>query len=555
MEIDPVTLEIVKGSLVAVTDEMGIALMKAAYSPNIKTRKDHTCSLFDDKLQMVAQTAHQIGHLGAFPYIIKMVMAEHRVEDLRPGDQIIVNDPYRGGTHLPDIIMIAPAFHQGRLWGYVANLAHHSDVGGMAPGSMPGTATEIYQEGIRIPAVKLFRAGELQEELLKTILANVRTPEERKGDLAAQVAANNLGMRRLEELIGRHGFDGLHSLCDSLLSYTERRMRAEIARVPDGTYEGVDYLDDDGITDDPIKIAVRIEKRGDEMVLDFSETDAQRRGPTNCTLYQAMSLVMYTLRCLTDPDIPQNEGCYRPLRLVIPPGRALNARFPAACAAGWEISRRIIDAVSRAMAQALPHRVTAGSNGAMNQFSWGGINPATGDPFAYYETNGGGFGARPEKDGMDGVHSVSNTLNTPIEELELAYPVFVERYALREGSEGAGTHRGGLGITREMRFLTDVTLSIISDRERFHPWGVAGGEDALGSDFRVLSAGGDRRLRTKTVTRLTAGEVLSINTAGGGGYGSPGGRDPGAVARDVADGKVSPVRARDVYGDTLPPRS
>ncbi len=547
MEIDPVTLEILKGSLVAITDEMGIALMKAAYSPNIKTRKDHTCSLFDHRQEMVAQTAHQIGHLGAFPYILKAVMKEHRPEEMRPGDQIVVNDPYRGGTHLPDIIMIAPIFHQGKLWGYVANLAHHSDVGGMAPGSMPGTATEIYQEGIRIPAVKLFREGVLQEELLKTILANVRTPEERKGDLAAQVAANNLGARRVQELIDRYGFDELHAYSAALIDYTERRMRSEIARIPDGVYVGVDYLDDDGITDDPIKIAVRLEKRGDEITFDFSETDPQRRGPTNCTEYQAMSLVMYTLRCLTDWDIPQNEGAYRPLKLVIPKGRALNARFPAACAAGWEISRRIIDVVSRALAQAMPQRVPAGSNGAMNQFAWGGTNPETGEPFAYYETNGGGFGARPMKDGMDGVHSVSNTLNTPIEELELFYPVFVERYALREGSEGAGRYRGGLGITREIRFLADVTLSIISDREKFHPWAVAGGQEAKGSDFHVLSEEGKRLLRTKTITRLRAGEILSINTAGGGGYGDPRERDPEAVARDVADGKVSPERARGVY--------
>jgi N-methylhydantoinase B len=548
MQTDPVLLEILKGSLVAVTEEMGIALMKASYSPNIKTRKDHTCCLFDDRLEMVAQTAHQIGHLGAFPYILKTVMREHRVEDLRPGDQIIVNDPYRGGTHLPDIIMIAPLFYEDRLWGYVANLAHHSDVGGMSPGSMPGTATEIFQEGIRIPAVKLFREGVLQEELLKTILANVRTPDERRGDLAAQVAANNLGIRRTHELIRRYGFDGLHRHCIDLIDYAERRMRAEIAKIPDGTYTGVDYLDDDGITDEPIKIAVRLEKRGEEITLDFSETDPQRRGPTNCTEYQAMSLVMYTLRCLTDPDIPQNEGTYKPLRLIIPKGRALNARFPAACAAGWEISRRTIDSVSRALAQAIPDRVPAGSSGAMNQFSWGGTNPETGEPFAYYETNGGGFGARPTKDGMDGVHSVSNTLNTPIEELELFFPLFVERYALREGSEGAGKYRGGLGLTREIRFLTDVTLSIISDRAKFLPWPLAGGQEASGSDFYVLSGASRRDLRTKTVTRLEAGDVLSINTSGGGGYGDPGERDPDAMARDVADGKVSPERAREVYG-------
>lgn len=547
MQLDPVTLEILKGQFRAITDEMGVALQKASYSPNIKTRKDHTCSLFDARLEMVAQTAHQIGHLGAFPYIIKTTMREHRVEDLRPGDQIIVNDPYRGGTHIPDIIMLAPIFVGDRLWGYVANLAHHTDVGGMTPGSMPGNATEIYQEGLRIPSVKLFRAGELQQDILKLILANVRMPEERKGDLAAQVAANNLGARRVVQLAERYGFDTLSAYATELIAYAERRMRAELARIPDGEYVGVDYLDNDGVDDEPVRIAVRIIKRGDSLTLDFSDSAPQRRGPTNCTYYQTMSLVMYTLRCLTDPDIPQNEGIYKPVRLIVPEGRALNAQFPAAVAAGWEISRRTIDAICRALQPVLPDRVPAGSNGAMNQFSFGGRR-LDGSHYAYYETHGGGFGARPTKDGMDGVHSVSNTLNTPVEELELCYPLVVRRYALRVGSEGAGRYRGGLGLTRELEFLTDATLSVISDREVHRPWGIAGGHDAAGSDFAVISGGERRRLGTKAVTHLRAGDRLIINTAGGGGFGPPAARDPAAVARDVADGKVTPERARAVYG-------
>jgi N-methylhydantoinase B len=542
-----VTLEILKGQFRAITDEMGVALQKASYSPNIKTRKDHTCSLFDARLEMVAQTAHQIGHLGAFPYIIKTTMREHRVEDLRPGDQIIVNDPYRGGTHIPDIIMLAPIFIGERLWGYVANLAHHTDVGGMTPGSMPGNATEIYQEGLRIPSIKLFRAGELQHDVLKLILANVRMPEERKGDLAAQVAANNLGARRVAQLVARYGFETLSSYAAELIAYAERRMRAELARIPDGEYTGVDYLDNDGVDDEPVRIAVRITKQGDSLTLDFSDSAPQRRGPTNCTYYQTMSLVMYTLRCLTDPDIPQNEGIYKPVRLIVPEGRALNARFPAAVAAGWEISRRTIDAICRALQPALPDRVPAGSNGAMNQFSFGGRR-LDGSQYAYYETHGGGFGARPTKDGMDGVHSVSNTLNTPVEELELFYPLVVRRYALRVGSEGAGRYRGGLGLTRELEFLTDATLSVISDRELHRPWGIGGGHDAAGSDFAVVSRGERRRLGTKAVLRLRAGDLVQINTAGGGGWGPPAERDHEAIARDVADGKVTLERAREVYG-------
>jgi N-methylhydantoinase B len=307
-------------------------------------------------------------------------------------------------------------------------------------------------------------------------------------------------------------------------------------------------MDNDGITDVPIKIAVTIRKRGDGIQLDFSESDEQRRGATNCTYYQAMSLVMYTLRCLTDPDIPQNEGPYKPLNLIIPKGKGLNAKFPAACAAGWEISRRTIDAVSRALIQAIPRRVPAGSCGAMNQFAFGGKR-LDGTPYTFYETNGGGFGARPTKDGMDGVHAVSNTLNTPIEEIELVYPLIVERYALREGSDGPGEHRGGLGLTRELRFLTDATLSIIGDREKFKPWGVDGGQDAAGCDFYALSPDGQRRpLGTKNITALKAGDLLSINTAGGGGYGDPNCRPRELVAKDVEDGKVSETRAQEVYG-------
>lgn len=545
--VDPITLEIVKGSLVAVTDEMGVSLQRSAYSPNIKHRQDYTCALFSADQELIAQTAHQIGHLGAFPYIIKTTLKEHRQEELLPGDQIICNDPYRGGTHTPDIIMIAPVFCDGRLWGYVGNLAHHADVGGIAPGSMPGNATEIYQEGLRMPSVKLLRGGELQADLLKMILANVRTPDERKGDLLAQIAANNLGERRLKDLIGRYGADPLAAYARELVGYAERRMRAELAKIPDGEWSGVDYMDNDGLSDEPIKIAVTIRKRADEITLDFSDSDDQRGGATNCTYYQSMSLVMYTLRCLTDPDIPQNEGCYKPVNLVIPSGKGLNAKFPAATAAGWEISRRTIDAVCRALIQAIPERVPAGSCGAMNQFAFGGQR-LDGTPYTFYETNGGGFGARPTKDGMDGVHAVSNTLNTPIEEIELVYPVRVERYALREDSEGPGEHRGGLGLTRELRFLTDATLSVIGDREKFKPWGVDGGGDAAGCDFYALTADGKRPLGTKTVTKLKAGDLLSINTAGGGGYGDPKRRPRALIERDVADGKIAPERARAEYG-------
>jgi len=546
--VDPITLEIMKGAFKAITDEMGIALQKASYSPNIKTRMDHTCSIFDGTRQLLAQTAHQIGHLGAMPFIIKSVLNEHPPETWRPGDGVLVNDPYRGGTHIPDIILVSPVFHGDRLWGFVASLAHHSDVGGMAPGSMAGTAHEIFQEGLRIPSIHLLREGKIQEEMLKFILANVRTPEERKGDLAAQIAANNLGIRRLQELLRRYGPDRLQEIGTEILDYTERRMRAAIATIPDGVFRGEDFMDDSGNSDKPIRLAATITVRGDGLTIDFTGTDPQVHGPTNASFYMTMSLVMYTLRCLTDPDIPQNEGCYRPVNLVIPEGACLNCTFPTAVAAGWEIARRTIDVLCRAFLPAIPAKVPAGSCGAMNQVSFGGMNPVTGEPFAYYETHGGGFGARRTKDGMDGVHSVSNTLNTPIEELELFYPLTVERYGLRENSEGAGRLRGGLGLMRELTFHSDVTLSIIADRAKFKPWGIDGGHDAEGQRYAVVGPEGERRLGTKVMTRLKAGETLRIWTAGGGGCGEPHQRDRALVKRDVADGKVSLERARTIYG-------
>jgi len=548
MKYNPVKLEILKNSFKGITEEMGIALKKASYSPNIKTREDHTCSIFNNKMDMVAQTAHQIGHLGAFPHILKQTMKEHRVEDLKPGDMIVLNDPYRGGAHLPDIIVISPVFFESRLWGFVANLAHHSDVGGIAPGSVPGNTTEIFQEGIRIPSVMLFKKGVLQEDIFKMILANVRTPEERKGDLNAQIAANNLGIRRILELIDKYGFDELLFYADESINYAERRMRAEIEKLLDGVYEGIDYMDDDGITDDPVKIAVAIRKTGSNIEFDLSETSPQRRGPTNCTFYMALSLIMYTMRCLTDPDIHQSEGCYRPVKTIIPEGKALNCKFPAAVAGGWEIGRRGIDAVCKALLKAMPDRVPAGSNGAMNQITFGGKYPSGERRFAYYETNGGGFGARPDKDGMDGVHSVSNTKNTPIEELELNYPIFMRRYALRENSEGAGKYRGGLGIIREFEFLTDVSFATVSDRQKFRPWGIAGGGEALGTEYSLLSGEEEKPVRTKSMGSAKKGEVLSIRTAGGGGYGDPKERSRESIKKDIEDGKISLERAKKVYG-------
>jgi len=437
MRIDPITLEVIRNALQSAAEEMGATLKRTGYSPNIKERKDLSCALFNPKAEMIAQAEHIPVHLGAMISSVEMTIQTFS-KDLHPGDAIILNDPYMGGTHLPDITLISPIFYKDEIVGFSANRAHHADVGGITPGSLPGSSTEIYQEGIIIPPVKLFEKGELKEDLLALIVKNVRTPEERAGDIKAQVSANRIGEKRLLDLIEKYGRETFLTTMEEILNYSERMMKAQIRRFPKGSFEATDFMDNDGVSDDPVKLQVTVTVEGESLSFDFNGTDPQREGNINAVSAVTASSTFFTVRAVTDPSIPANSGCYRPLRIFIPEGSVLNARPPAAVsAANVETSQRIVDLLLRAFARIIPDRVIAGCQGTMNTFTIGGIDPRNGKPYAYCETIAGGQWARPNADGMDGVHTnMTNTLNTPIEALEIAYPLLVERYEFNPSTGG-----------------------------------------------------------------------------------------------------------------------
>lgn len=525
---DPIEMELFRSLFVSISEEMSAVLGRSALSPNIKERKDYSCALFDASGGTLAQGSHIPVHLGAMPLSVRAAMAAVRFE---PGDLVVLNDPYRGGTHLPDITCVSPVFAGGRAPAfYVANRAHHADVGGMSPGSMP-LATELFQEGLIIPPLRLVRRGRRNDEVLDLILSNVRTPDERRGDLLAQVAANEVGGRRLRDVVARHGLAKVRRYAGLIQDYTERVLRETIRGLPDGVYAAADRLDDDGVGGVPVEIAVWITIRGDEATVDFGGSSPQVRGSVNANFAITCSAVLYVFRCLVDDDIPFNTGLLRPLRIVAPEGLVVNARFPAACAGGnVETSQRIVDVLLKALGRALPGRIPAASQGTMNNIACGGFDPARRRAFAYYETIGGGAGAGASADGLSGVHShMTNSLNTPIEALENALPLRIRRYGLRPGSGGAGRRKGGDGIVREYEFLVPASLTIISDRRRTGPYGLCGGRP--GRPGRNLLVRGGRRspLGSKVNSRLEAGDVLIVETPGGGGYGRPGSKTRPAV--------------------------
>jgi len=554
-KVDPVTLEVVKNALTAICEEMGVSLQKSSYSTNIKTRLDFSCAIFDHKQRWIVQASHQPAHLASMYIMVRRVLADYGVENLGEGDLLLINDPHEGGTHIPDIFAISPIYFQSDLYAYAVNIAHHSDLGGKTPGSCPGDSTEIFQEGLIIPPIKIVEKGIVNRDLLKLILANVRTPEERAGDLRAQIAANRLGSRRTIELIEKYGAETLFECMEELLDYSERRMRSEISKFPSGVYEAEDHLDSGGVTDDPVKVAVRITIQGGEATVDLSGSDKQI-GNVNSTLAQTYSGVAFPFVCLTDPEIPLNDGFYRPIKVVAPEGLVINAKYPASTAGGWETATRVVDVIFRALSEALKDRVPAASKGSILNLSYGGIDPRNGKVYAFYETIAGGFGARPTKDGMDGVQPhLQNTQNAPIEEFEINCPVLVEQLKLIEDSEGAGCFRGGLGIRKDIRFCDhSATFSVLAERGKFAPWGLFGGLGARTARF-IVNPDSERRvdLPSKAVYGLRPGDVVSIQTPGGGGYGDPFLRDPRAVLHDVCEGKISLERARNVYGVVIDP--
>ncbi len=537
--MDPITLEVMRHALAAVAEEMNANLVRTALSPNIKERRDCSSAVFDAQGQLVAQAESIPVHLGAMPFAVAAVV--QAISDWAPGDVAVHNDPFAGGAHLPDVTFVAPVFWQKRLVGFVANRAHHADVGGMAPGSLPAAATEIYQEGLRLPPLRLWRRGELNRELLELILANVRTPKERLGDLRAQYAACQTGLRRLQEIVARYGPEQVSEGMRAILDYAERRMRAALSELPQGTASFVDYLDDDGVGHEPLPIAVTVTVGKGEIEVDFAGTARQAQGPVNAVFAVTASAVYYTVRAVTDPTIPPNAGGYRPIAIRAPEGSLVNPRPPAAVGGGnLETSQRIVDVLLGALAQLAPERVVAAGQGTMNNVAIGGVDPRTGQPYTFYETIAGGFGARPHADGVDGVHvHMTNTLNTPIEALELAYPLRVLCYELRPGSGGRGKFRGGLGLRRDLTPLGHVArVSLLTDRRKTQPYGLFGGEPGAPGQNVLIRAGQEVVLPSKVTFDLHPGEVLSVRTPGGGGYGPAGERDPAAMERDLREGRL-----------------
>jgi N-methylhydantoinase B/oxoprolinase/acetone carboxylase alpha subunit len=517
--VDPVELEIFKSIFVSIAEEMGVTLCRSSFSPNIKERKDFSCAVFDEQGRTVAQGDHLPVHLGAMPLSVLSAI-EH--VDLEPGDTVMLNDPFHGGTHLPDITLVSPVYVRGRRRPayFAANRAHHSDVGGVSPGSM-ALATEIFQEGVIIPPVKLVRRGRIDLDILRLVLANVRTPEEREGDLTAQLASNRIGERRLLEITRKYGYGRIRAYMGHLQDYSEAIMRQAVRAIPDGEYRFADYLDDDGVSRRPVKIRAAVRIKGSSAEVDFAGSAPQTRGSVNANYAITLSATMYVFRCIIPGDVPYNSGLLRPIRLLAPEGSVVNARRPAAVAAGnVETSQRITDVLFGALAKAIPGRIPAASSGTMNNVTFGGIHPATGMAFAYYETIGGGMGASPEREGLSGVHThMTNTRNTPIEALEHYLPVRVGRYSLRKGSGGGGKYRGGDGIEREFEFLAPAQVNILSERRKFAPYGLAGGEAGKRGKNILVRGGKTIILGGKASFRVNSGDRIFIQTPGGGGYG------------------------------------
>ncbi len=516
----PAELEVLRNAVTFVPEEMGIALRRTAYSPNIKERMDASCALFDAEGRMTAQAEHIPVHLGSMPVTIE-VLREEMGGSLMDGDQVIVNDPYRGGSHLPDITLVRPIFHRDSLRGYAVNKAHHADVGGSAPGSMPADSVVLEDEGLVLPPTKFLSRGAERKEVVREIARATRNPRERLGDLRAQVAANNLGASRYVALLQKYGVARMEAFASEILAYSERRVRAAIAEMPRGSWRARDVLEHPRTEEFiPIEAEVVIGRSG--ISVDFQGTARQIEGNLNAPLSVTLSAAYYVFRTLTDPDAPPNSGCYAPISVAAPQGSLVNARPPAAVAAGnVETSSRIVDVLYLAMAQALPDRAPAQSQGTMNNVLIGGR--WRGRDFAYYETIAGGEGALPWRDGMDGVHThMTNTRNTPIEALELAYPLRVVEYRLIPGSGGAGLRHGGDGIRRVVRFLGHRgTLTVVSDRRRRGPAGLAGGADGRVGRNVLARAGRRTRLPGKVTTRLRRGDAVIVETPGGGGWGAP----------------------------------
>jgi len=512
-KFDPTTLEIYRALFTSVADEMGVALRRTAFSPNIKERRDYSCAVFDAKGRVIAQGDHMPVHLGSMPMAVAAALAEI---DIVPGDVVALNDPFAGGTHLPDVTLVMPVAIRKRILFYVANRAHHADIGGATPGSM-GLATDIYGEGIRIPPIRLVRGGVVDRDTMRLLLANVRGNVERRGDFDAQIGSLKTGASRLLEIVERRSEREASEYATQLINYSARLMRHTIASIPDGSYEAEDVLDDDGVEDRAVPIRVRVTIKGERAVVDFTGSAPQVTGAINAVEAITVSAVSYVFRCLIGGEVPASAGLVEPIEVIAPRGTVVNANPPASVAGGnVETSQRIVDVLFKSLAQALPDRIPAASQGTMNNLTIGGIDTRSGQEFSYYETVAGGMGARPGADGMSGVHThMTNSLNTPAEALEYAYPLRVREYRLRQGSGGAGKHRGGDGVVREVETLVPSRMSLLCDRRKHGPYGLFGGEHGTAGRNQI----NNRDVPGKGSHQLKAGDRIRIETPGGGGWG------------------------------------
>jgi len=561
---DPATFEIVKNGLYKIAEEMRVVLAKTAYSPLLKSAGDYSCGLFDARGEMVAQGPDLPIHLGSMPDAVRAIVAAFAA-DVHDGDVFLHNDPYFGGSHLPDVNVVRPAFYEGRLLGYACLRAHWPDVGSATPGSY-GAVTEIFGEGLRLPPLRLISRGAVNADLEKVILANVRTPDERKGDLGAQLAATLRATERLKTLARRYGAEQLVGYMAQVMDYSERLMRATLKDLSDG--EGVfeDFCDGDGIADDelgkdaPFRIRLSVKKTADRLIVDFAGTAAQVKGPMNAPLSVTASGVYCGLKTAVDPNnlIPPNSGCWRTIEIRAPKGCVVNATFPAPVVyANHEISHRVADMVMGALARFMPDQVMACSQGTSAILTLGGVDPRTGRPYVSYETVKGGYGARPNKDGINCIASgISNTMNTPVEIMEMAFPVRVERYEVNPDSGGAGRYRGGCGAIRVWRLLegADATGALCMERMTSPPFGLLGGKAGAAAAVKLTTPdGATRHLPGKGAFSAPAGSVIEMITPGSGGFGPVAARDPTAIGRDLLDGYVSVAAAQRDYGIVDPP--
>lgn len=550
--VDPVLLEVLRNRLDAIADEMELTLLKSAASPIVKEGLDASAALFNVRGETIAQAAAIPIHLGALQFAAQRIVRAFPPAAMREGDAFLLNDPYDGGTHLPDITLAVPIFAGGEAVALACTMCHHQDVGGRTPGSVPTDATELYQEGVIIPPTQLFFAGRLDENLFGLLRRNVRLPDVFAGDLMAQVAAGRLGGVRLRETLARHGTDTVLAAIEALLGRAETLTRRQIETIPDGDYAFEDYLDNDGVDlDRRVTIAVTVRVRGDAMTFDFTGSAPQVRGPFNSVPASTLSAVYYAVRAISDPAIPNNGGCFRAVTAVLPEGSIVNPRPPAPVSCRTATIKRIADAILGALVRALPGRMPAANSGTLLVMAFGGRDPETQRPFVASELAAGGMGARPGKDGIDAIETdVSNCMNIPVESVEMAFPLRIPRAGLWRDSGGAGRHRGGLGLEKVYEATTtDVVVSHRGERFASAPWGLWGGAPGRSAHAFVIRRDGRREeLPSKKMITLAPGDQLWEYIAGGAGHGDPLDRDPGAVLADVLDGKVSPEAAREVYG-------